>query len=142
LIPFSLHQVLLWLDPEYFNTDKNFSTTHDSLVAKILANQMLRNFIDAKLCNRQNPRELPQLTWTAPKVAMIELIYALHSGGFFSNGRATLKDLIETFERAFEIKLGQYSRIFLELRARKLDRTRFLDSLKTFLIKRMDEADK
>ena len=41
----------------------------------------------------------------------------------------------------FGIDLGQYRRNFLEIRTRREDRTRFLNSLKSNLIRRMDDSD-
>jgi hypothetical protein len=52
-----------------------------------------------------------------------------------------LKDIAETFEELFGIDLGQYRRNFLEIRTRREDRTRFLNSLKSNLIRRMDDSD-
>ena len=82
-----------------------------------------------------------KLKWTAPKVALTELLYALNSEGVFNNGTADLKDIAEFFEYIFEIDLGQYRRTFLEIRARKSDRTKFISSLNEALLKRMDNAD-
>jgi hypothetical protein len=61
--------------------------------------------------------------------------------GVFNNGTASLKDIAETFEELFGIDLGQYRRNFLEIRTRREDRTRFLNSLKSNLIRRMDDSD-
>ncbi len=79
--------------------------------------------------------------WTGSKVALTELLYALHSEGVFNNGAVDLKNIVEYFEQIFEIDLGQYRRAFLEIRARKSDRTKFITSLNETLIKRMDNAD-
>lgn len=80
-------------------------------------------------------------SWTGSKVALIELVYALHSEGVFNNGASDLKDIVEYFETVFNIDLGQYRRVFLEIRARKSDRTKFLNTLNQVLIKRMDNTD-
>lgn len=68
-------------------------------------------------------------------------MYALHSQGVFNNGAVDLKDIAEYFEHIFEIDLGQYRRAFLEIRARKSERTKFITSLNETLLKRMDNAD-
>ena len=81
------------------------------------------------------------MTWTSPKVALIELMYALHTEGVFNNGAADLKDIAEYFEHVFEIDLGQYRRAFLEIRARKSDNTKFLTTLNDVLLKRMENSD-
>jgi hypothetical protein len=82
-----------------------------------------------------------KMMWTAPKVSLIELLYALHSEGVFNNGAADLKDIAEYLEYIFEIDLGQYRRTFHEIRARKLDRTKFIITLNETLLKRMDNSD-
>ena len=82
-----------------------------------------------------------KMIWTAPKVSLIELIYALHSEGVFNNGAADLKDIADYFEHIFDIDLGQYRRTFHEIRARKVDRTKFIMTLNETLVKRMDNAD-
>jgi hypothetical protein len=48
----------------------------------------------------------------------------------FNNGASDLKDIAEYFENTFNIDLGQYHRAFLEIRARKSDQTKFLNTLK------------
>lgn len=82
-----------------------------------------------------------KLTRTGSKIALTELLYALHSEGTFNNGAVDLKDIAEYFEHIFEIDLGQYHRVFLEIRARKNDRTKFISSLNETLLKKMESAD-
>ena len=49
-------------------------------------------------------------TWTGSKVALIELLYALHSEKVFNNGTSDLKDIAEYFEKIFgETKIGDLS---------------------------------
>lgn len=86
-----------------------------------------------------NPKS--QQIWTSSKVALIELIYALHSEGVFNHGASDLKDIVEFFESTMKIDLGQYHRTFLEIRVRKSNRTKFLNNLKDTLNKRMDDTD-
>ena len=52
-----------------------------------------------------------------------------------------LKNIAEYFEDIFDIDLGQYRRTFLEIRVRKSERTKFINSLKENLTKRMDNSD-
>lgn len=65
----------------------------------------------------------------------------MHTEGVFNNGTSDLKDIAEYFENIFNIDLGQYHRAFLEIRMRKSDQTKFLNSLKETLIKRMEKTD-
>ncbi|MEY4835043.1 MAG: hypothetical protein RI980_1158 [Bacteroidota bacterium] len=141
--------IKLALDPYYFETDTTFATSHDFKVATILANDLIELYIENQLImleNKENSEKSQRkpsvkLTWTGSKVALTELLYALHTEGVFNNGTSDLKDIAKYLEHAFEIDLGDYYRTFLELRMRKTSRTKFLSSLTDSLIKKMDEAD-
>ena len=142
------HNVRLTLDSFYFQADHRFSTSHDYKVAKILANDKIKVYLEteiSKLENKDTPNAnapfLKTQKWTGSKVALIELIYSLHTEGVFDNGKTELKELATFFEEIFEIELGQFHRTFLEIRARKSERTKFLNTLRENLIIRMDEAD-
>lgn len=141
--------IKLALDSYYFESDMSFATSHDFKVATILANDLIELYLENQLLmlenneNSEKSQRKPnvKLTWTGSKVALIELIYALHTEGIFNNGAADLKDIAEYFEHTFEIDLGQYRRVFLEIRARKSDRTKFLTTLNDSLQKRMENSD-
>jgi hypothetical protein len=141
--------VKLALDSFYFEADHTFSTSHDFKVAKILAHDLIQVYLEDKLLIMENkdPKEKSQVqpkvkqTWTGSKVALIELLYALHTEGVFNNGTSDLKDIAEYFENVFNIDLGQYHRAFLEIRMRKSDQTKFINSLREKLTKRMENTD-
>ena len=141
--------IKLALDSYYFESDMSFATSHDFKVATILANDLIELYLENQLLMLENNESSEKsqrkpnvkLTWTGSKVALIELIYALHTEGVFNNGAADLKDIAEYFEHTFEIDLGQYRRVFLEIRARKSDRTKFLTTLNDSLQKRMENSD-
>ncbi len=145
----SKFDIKMSLDSYYFETDRNFATSHDFKVAKILANDLIQLYLENQLVmienksNGEKSQRKPNLKmiWTSPKVALIELVYALHTEGVFNNGAADLKDIAEYFEYIFEIDLGQYRRTFLEIRTRKADRAKFLNILNKGLLKRMEETD-
>jgi hypothetical protein len=139
----------LMVDSYYFQADHRFTTSHDYKVARILANDEIKVFLeeqitklDRKTIATQSPSPLYKGTkWTGSKVELIELIYALHTEGVFNNGTSGLKEVTTFFESSFSIDLGQFNRVFLEIRNRKSERTKFLNTLKTKLITRMDKAD-
>ena len=134
------HDIKLSLDTFYFETDHRFSTSHDYKVAKIIANDLIQVYIENQLnnTNQKNSNGSP-LNWTANKTALIELIYALHARGVF--GSTDLKVIAKTFESTFNIVLGDFYHTFMELKFRKKNRTKFLDSLKESVIRKMDEQD-
>ena len=141
--------VKLALDSFYFEADRTFSTSHDFKVAKIMAHDLIQVYLEDKLLMIENrePKEKSQVNpklkqnWTSSKVALIELLYALHTEGVFNNGTSDLKDIAEYFESIFNVNLGQYHRAFLEIRIRKSDQTKFLNALKEKLVKRMENTD-
>lgn len=142
------YDVRLTLDSFYFQADQRFSTSHDYKVAKILANDAIKVFLELEIQRLEQPTKNTSLAsnktiqkWTGSKVALIELIYALHAEGVFNNGHSELKEVVSIFEAAFGVELGQFNRVFLEIRARKSERTKFLNVLKEKLILRMDDAD-
>lgn len=143
------YDIKLALDSYYFETDTSFSTSHDFKVARILANDLIQLYLEDQLIMIENKdlgdksqrKPNVKLTWTSSKVALTELIYALHSEGVFNNGAADLKDIAKYFEHAFEIDLGQYRRTFLEIRARKSEKSKFITTLNDTLLKRMENSD-
>ncbi|GAE64117.1 RteC domain-containing protein [Chryseobacterium indologenes] len=136
------HDIRLWLDTFYFEADHRFSTSHDYKVAKIIANDLIQVYLEDRL-NNINQKKVSDnsLKWTASKTALTELIYALYSHGVFNNGNTDIKLIAKTFEDAFNIELGDFYHTFMELKARKINRTKFLDNLCEALIKKMDEQD-
>lgn len=138
------HDIKLSLDTFYFEADHSFSTSHDYKVAKIIANDLIQVYLEDQLHNtayRDKSTDLPKLNWTGSKTAMIELIYALYSQGVFDNGNADIKVIAKTFERTFNLDLGDFYHTFMELKSRKINSTKFLDSLRDALIRKMDEQD-
>ena|SRR5690606_17602222 len=138
------HDIKLCLDTYYFQSDQSFSTSHDYKVAKIIANDLIQVYIEDQLYNKfqKDKSKAPKkLKWTGSKVALIELIYALHYQGVFDNGNNDIREVAQYFEGAFGIDLGNFYQTYLELRNRKMNRTKFLDALREGLIKKIDEQD-
>lgn len=139
----------LFLNEHYISSDPRFTTTHDHKVAKILAHELLRIYLNTaleELQHRENgtkpaTSDKADLQWTSSKAALIELLYALQSSGVFNNSSADIKQVATFLQKAFHIDLGNYYRTFQEIRIRKKNRTQFLDQLRENLIKRMDETD-
>ncbi|WP_028298700.1 RteC domain-containing protein [Olivibacter sitiensis] len=137
------HDIKLSLDTVYFEADHRFSTSHDYKAAKIIANDLIQVYIEDQL-NKNNQKKTTDptiLNWTASKTALTELIYALHSEGVFNDGNADIKAIAKTFELAFNIRLGDFYHTYLELKSRKMSRTKFIDSLRDTLNKKMDEKE-
>ena len=137
------HDIKLSLDTFYFEADHNFSTSHDYKVAKIIANDLIQVYLEDKLHStlyRDKSLEPPKLNWTGSKTALIELIYALHSQGVFDNGNVDIKVISKIFESAFNVNLGDFYHTFMELKSRKINRTKFLDNLSYRMIRKTNRT--
>lgn len=141
------YDIKLTLDSFYFQADNRFTTSHDFKVAKIMTNDLIQVYLETEIARLESKPALYNISdrqvqkWTGSKIALIELIYALHAEGVFNNGMTDLKETAKFFEETFDIDLGQFHRTFFEMRARKSERTKFLNSLRETLVRRMDEVD-
>ena len=138
------------LDDKYFtrtekllsdpDIDAKFSTGYDNVLAKILAYQMVKEFLSAQLqkVDTDTSDKASSLKWTGTKAALIELIYALQSVDAVNNGKADIKQIADSFEHLFNISLGNYYRLFQEIRLLKSGRTNFLDDMREKLTQRLD----
>ena len=140
------------LDDRYFSKDnkplqnpildERFSTMFDYKLSRILCNELLKSYLLKSIQEIEQPTqemEKSDLTWTGGKTDLIELIYALQASEVFNKGNAGLKQIASHFEMVFNVSLGNYYRVFQEIRLRKKSQTAFLDSARGRLIKRLNE---
>ncbi|SIQ20115.1 RteC domain-containing protein [Maribacter ulvicola] len=138
----------LFLNTYHFYADEQFSTSHDSTVATILAYDLLiihlKKEID-KLEGNGNQNRVNQsqvsIAWTGHKIDLIELIYALYSSDAINNGNAEIKDIARIVERIFKINLGNYYHKFIEIKSRKINQTKYIDKLKESLLNYIEKSD-
>lgn len=129
------------------NTEEEHSA--DNLASRILAHEWLERYLLESIQELQgqdgirmpNGKCLPTLRWTASKISLIELLYALQAAGVFNQGTADIKQTARFFEQIFQVDLGNYYRNFQDIRIRKSGRTHFLDLLRDILVQRLDLAD-
>lgn len=131
----------------HFDTDDNFTTSQDFTVSSIMANELVKEYIEEAILQFSKDKNTPvskevstDLVWTASKASLVELLYGLQSIGVFNNGNVELQQLATVFEMYFNVKLGNYYRGFQEIRIRK-NRTQFLDEVKKKLTEKMDYWD-
>lgn len=141
--------VPLHLESFYFERDSVFSTCYDFKVAKILANEKIAAYLNAEMVNlsrmENNILSLPhpcgKEKWTDKKIALVEIIYGIDSLGSVNSGNIDIKTLAVLFGKMLNVDLSDIYHIYLEIRARKGDRTEYLNRLIKALNKRMDDAD-
>jgi hypothetical protein len=146
----NVFDIRLHQDAYSFDHDPDFSTSHDFKVGRILANEQLRNYLNRALLDLEQNKyavskfeEAPKRTliWTASKAALVELMYSLHTSGVFNHSNADIRQVAHHIQSIFSIDLGNYYKVFQEIRNRKSGRTNFIDQLKKNLVQRMDETD-
>lgn len=139
------------LDTFHFFLDEQFSTSHDNNAAIIVAYDMmikqlkkevskLENISSVEI-SPKNQESQPKLFWRASKTDLVELVYALHGSKALNAGEADIKVIASTFELMFNIDLGDYYRTYLEIKARKIHPTKFLDKLKDNLVVKIEESN-
>ena len=134
----------LYLESFHHERDPSFSTNCDFKVARILANELLMQYLTKELEvfeQRQVEQSLPRvrLTWNGTKTELVEQIFAWDSRKVFGN--IPLTRLAEYIQTVFNIELDKnFSRTFGDMRIRNRQ-TPFLDSLKEALLKRMNRLN-
>lgn len=133
-------------------TDPEFSTSHDNLVGKFIAYDLLSDFYNEELLmlkkiesgsrmEEVSPAILNNLSWTATKTDLIEIIYALQASGAIRNGQAEISKMANVCSTLFDIDLGNVYKTYSEIKSREIDRTKFIDKLKSSLETRMNYED-
>ncbi|WP_302979229.1 RteC domain-containing protein [Paraprevotella clara] len=140
----------LCTDSAQFDKDPNFSTGYDYKVAKIIANEMLRIYLNKRLVKLETNTQVEDnlqkclkypFRFTGKKVFLIELGYSLVSSGDINNGNVGIKEMMNFLGTVFQVELGDYYAAYIAMKERKKDRTAYLSRLQDSLVKRMDEDD-
>ncbi|MFN3773471.1 RteC domain-containing protein [Cloacibacterium normanense] len=140
------HDLKKWFNIQLHNFDEHFTTSHDDLVAQIIAHDLLEKYLLNAIKNINNDAEkeimdISMVQWTAPKVNLIELIYALHQTKCFNGGNIELSEIIRHTEKNLQINLTGFHKILGEIKARKKERTKFLQLLNDNLNQIFLDAD-
>jgi hypothetical protein len=124
-----------YLDPE-------FNTSHDHLLAMMNAHKLLvQHLLKAKQNEQENPNDDILLYWTDSKAAFVEIVYALQVSGSINSGKADIKEVCNTLEKAFNYEVVDLYRAFNEFNNRKIDRTKYLTHLTDRLTLKLDKID-
>ena len=133
---------------EYYLIDDKFNTWHDHIFSEIIANQMLMRYLQSEVVRLQTKEIVTQPIlkskprWTGDKVYLVELAYGMYYTGMINDGRTEIKTIVETLEQLFDVDLNHHSRTFHDIKRRKIDRTKFLDIMKSKLENKMDDLDR
>lgn len=124
--------LIISLDPEFY-------TSHDALAAEVIAYDLLTNFYKKEINKIKNIERgifsddikfiKTDLSWTASKTDLIELVYALKVTGAINTGNINTKDLITALSKVFNIEISNYYKIYSEIKNRSKVRAKFLNKL-------------
>ncbi len=118
---------------EMHNYDEKFTTSCDIIVSYILAYSQLEKYLLTSIENLKNVENnnlsKSNISWTAQKVSLIELIYALYQAKCFNGGNIELSEIIRHTEKALNIDLSGFHKTVGEIKSRKNGRTKFLQLL-------------
>jgi len=131
------------------------TTAYDLLFARIMANELLQPYLEKEIMKlgkttevsaeslQYNPEQAAlfnsNLSWTASKADLVEMIYGLYAAKVFKNGEADIKEIATFFEKAFNVDLGDYYRTYTQILNRKKNNAKFLESMKESLITKIEE---
>lgn len=113
----------------YYNFDASFTTSHDHMIARFLASQQFDKYLKKqleKLNDNAGSKTLSPLVWSASKVGLIELVYALYQMRCFNGGNIELSEVIKFVEKSLDTDLGNFHKTIFEIRNRKQGPTKFL----------------
>lgn len=141
--------IRLYVDTFIYDADPDFSTSHDYKAAKILANDLLSIYLKSELSalERKDFASAKNMlsakgkyVWTDSGIALTELIYSLKAARSINYGNFDIKEMAAFMEFIFKADIGDYYHEFMQMKARQ-NPTRYLDSLKAALLKKMSEKD-
>ncbi len=123
-----------------------FTSSHDHIVAQIMANDKLEQYLKNEIqLLSHKPRQIEgavlpknKFQWTDTKSALVELIYALNCSQSVNNGNCDIRELATFFEQSFNIQINDIYRCFQDIKLRSTP-TKYIDNLKTSLQKKIDE---
>lgn len=135
---------------DYHQPLAGFTTNADYLFARFRANQMLQDFMIAKISRLEaivaedlagKVLSRRKRRWTGDKINLIEIAYGIYFTGQMNDGKADIKEIIAWLETSLHIDLSQAYRMFLDIRRRKTTSyTKYLESMCTAIAEHIEET--
>ncbi|MXS71593.1 RteC protein [Flavobacteriaceae bacterium W22] len=112
----------------FYNFDSSFTTSHDHMIARFIANHQYDQYLKRQIerLGENTGKTISPLAWSASKVGLIELTYALYQMRCFNGGNIELSEVIKFVEKTLDTDLGNFHKTIFEIRNRKQGPTKFL----------------
>ncbi|MGZ5284861.1 MAG: RteC domain-containing protein [Kaistella sp.] len=122
------------MDAQLYHFDEAFTTSHDHLVSRIIANDRLEGYLLSCIHSIEGYfyekfSDKSPLTWSGSKSGLIELLYALHVMHCFNGGSGDFSETVKFVSKSFNIDPGNIYKTLHEIKNRKTGRTKFLNAL-------------
>lgn len=124
--------------------DSIFNTSHDEIWARIKGLAMYANYLKAKkemLKNKIKQTGQDKLNWTGSYAALVEMLYGCQEMGYFNNGNAGIHKVIDTFCDFLNLKKGNPTRTYQDIKARKGSPIKFFEETGQKLLQKMKDED-
>jgi hypothetical protein len=143
-----MYDIKLDEDGKNIFCEDDFSCMYDCLYSKVISNDRLEIFLQKEIdiltyLNLPNVGVITKnsFEWTESKASLVELIYGLHESKCINDGKLELRQLAELLKNIFpNVDIRDYYRIFIDLKSRS-QRTKFIDTMKSNLIYRLEQED-
>ena len=130
--------------------DPKFSTSGDYLFARFLAMEQLQNYLMKCLYSSEDivgafksSKDKKLLKWTGDTINLVEIAYGIWLTGQLNHGNANIKEIIEFLELALQVRVGRPARRWTEISQRKMiSPTKYIDQLKSEILKKIDDGNK
>lgn len=138
------------VNPEYYDMDHRFATSHDNEIAKIIANAQFKDYVENKISalGKMVPvfskpaTEGFCLEWTGNIVDAAELVYGIHGTKTFNHGKATLAEIATWVTMGTDLKLKDLYGAYGEIKKRKSNVPRYVNSISKSLDERVERDNK
>ncbi|MDC6367326.1 MULTISPECIES: RteC domain-containing protein [Flavobacteriaceae] len=124
--------------------DSVFNTSHDEIWARIKGLAMYVNYLKKKkeeLTNTDKNIGKGKLNWTGSYAALVEMLYGCQEMGYFNNGNIGINSVIDTFSEFLNVKKGNPTRTYQDLKARKGSPIKFFEETGQKLLQKMKDED-
>jgi hypothetical protein len=149
-----------WLDEHYFlpgpwdprfgpdehmpDGDPDFTTSHDSKLAQLMANELLLVYLEKAVLELNHKEETDlssfieeeMVTWTQTNTALGELIYGLKETKALNHGKLSVARITAYLEKVFHADVGNISDTWNYICGRA-NKTIYLDEMRKAMLERM-----
>lgn len=123
-------------DDYMLHFDNLINTKHDYSLSQIIANDLIIKYLDEllenlnKKTNKVITNMQSSLKWTGNKIDLIELVYALHHSKSINQGKSDIKEVASKIGKFLNIEIEEnIYRNYIDIKNRKTDKTKFLNTL-------------